>query len=239
MLIVGDRAVRLINRGGSSTDGLLSRVAANLPAAISAVVGFWGTDWSREVIIAATDSDEQFRAAAADDPASQRADIAAVTVAQRVDFGRRTVVGARIVLAPGADAMSPGALRIVLTHELFHYAARADTAADAPRWLTEGVADFVARPQRAVPAAARSTLLFLPSDAELDSDEPELSLAYDRAWWFARFVADTYGAAKLHELYVSACGVRHAEVATAVRDVLGIDSARLLTRWQQWAAERA
>lgn len=34
--------------------------------------------------------------------------------------------------------MSATALRIVLTHELFHYAARVDTALDAPRWLTEG-----------------------------------------------------------------------------------------------------
>ncbi|EUA23932.1 peptidase MA superfamily protein [Mycobacterium xenopi 4042] len=38
----------------------------------------------------------------------------------------------------GAAAMSDAALRIVLRHELFHYAARADTALDAPRWLTEG-----------------------------------------------------------------------------------------------------
>jgi len=34
--------------------------------------------------------------------------------------------------------MSDSALRIVLTHELFHYAARVETALDAPHWLTEG-----------------------------------------------------------------------------------------------------
>ncbi|GLB81352.1 hypothetical protein Mkiyose1665_39260 [Mycobacterium kiyosense] len=239
MSVAGDRAVRLIGRGGPSTDPLLSRVAADMPSAVNAVVGFWGTDWSPEITVVATDSGEQFRAAAADDPAAQRADIAAVTVAQRVDPARRTVVGARIVLAPGAAAMSAGALRIVLTHELFHYAARADTALDAPRWLTEGVADFVARPHIGVPAAALPALQSLPADAELDTGEPELSLAYDRAWWFARFVADAYGAAKLRELYLAACGVRHADLPTAVRDVLGIDTAGLLTHWQRWAAEPA
>ena len=50
--------------------------------------------------------------------------------------------------------MSDASLRIVLRHELFHYAARADTAADAPRWLTEGVADFIGRPQTPLPANA-------------------------------------------------------------------------------------
>ena len=127
----------------------------------------------------------------------------------------------------------------MLAHELFHYAARVDTAPDAPRWLTEGVADFVARPPTPVPADALPVPLTLPSDADLDTPGPQRSLAYDRAWWFARFVADTYGTAKLRELYLAACGVGHADVPTAVHDVLGTDSAGLLVRWHQWLAPRA
>lgn len=50
--------------------------------------------------------------------------------------------------------MSEASLRIVLTHELFHLAARTGTALDAPRWLVEGVADFVARPAAPLPAGA-------------------------------------------------------------------------------------
>ena len=60
------------------------------------------------------------------------------------------------MFAPGAAAMSDASLRIVLRHELFHYASRAETAADAPRWLTEGVADFVARPLPAAPGRRTS-----------------------------------------------------------------------------------
>ena len=130
--------------------------------------------------------------------------------------------------------MSESALRIVLTHELFHYAARVDTALDAPHWLTEGVADFVARPATPVPADALSIALTLPSDIELDTPGPQRSLAYDRAWWFARFVADSYGAAKLRAFYLAACGVGHTDVLTAVRDVLGTDYAGVLERWKQW-----
>ena len=233
-LVVGDRTVRLLGLGGTAGDRLLSRVASNIGAAVSAVEAFWGVDWSRDVSVVAARSDEEFRGAAGGGPASQWADIAAVTVVDRVDPAHRVAVGQRIVFAPGAANMNEVALRIVLAHELFHYAARADTSPDAPQWLTEGVADFVARPPTPVPADALPVPLTLPSDADLDTPGLQRSLAYDRAWWFARFVADTYGPTKLRDLYLASCGVRHADVPTAVHDVLGTDPAGLLVRWHQW-----
>lgn len=233
-LTVGDRRVRLVGSDVPASDHLMSRIAANIGGAIDEVKAFWGADWSRDVSVVVAGSDEEFHAAAGGGPASQWADIAAVTVADRVDPVQRVAVGQRIVFAPGAVGMSETSLRIVLAHELFHYAARADTALDAPRWLTEGVADFVARPHTAVPVDALPVPLTLPSDADLDTPGPERSLAYDRAWWFARFVADTYGTAKLRELYVATCGVKHADVPTAVHDVLADVPAILLVRWLQW-----
>jgi hypothetical protein len=233
-MIVGDRAVRLIALGGPAGDRLLSRVASDIGAAVDAVEAFWGVDWPREISIVAAASDGQFAAAAGGGPESQWADIAAVTVADRVDPAHRVVVGERIVFAPAAANMSERALRIVLTHELFHYAARADTARDAPRWPTEGVADFVARPSTPKPADGLSIALTLPSDADLDTPGPQRSLAYDRAWWFARFVADTYGAPKLRAFYLAACGAGHGDVLDAIRGVLGTDYGGVLARWKQW-----
>jgi hypothetical protein len=233
-LVIRDRTVRLLGFGAPAADRLLSRVAANMGAAVDAVEAFWGVDWSREISVVAAGSDEEFRLAAGGGPASQWADIAAVTVVDRVDPAHRVAVGQRIVLAPGAAKMSDSALRIVLAHELFHYAARADTAPDAPRWLTEGVADFVARPHTPVPPDALPVPLVLPSDTELDAPGAQRSSAYDRAWWFARFVADTYGTAKLHDLYLASCGVGHADQLAAIHDVLATDPAGLLVLWQQW-----
>lgn len=230
-LVAGDRTVRLLGLGG---DRLLSRVSANIGGAISAVEAFWGVDWSREITVIAARTDEEFRAAAGGGPPAQWADIAAVTVVDRVDPARRVAINERIVFAPGAATMTTGALRIVLTHELFHYAARVDTAPDAPRWLAEGVADFIARPQTPVPPDALPVPLTLPSDADLDAPGPQRSLSYDRAWWFARFVADTYGAAKLRDLYVAVCGVGHTDVPTAIHDVLATDTPGLLVRWHAW-----
>lgn len=214
--MLGDgRAVRMMNLGGRRTEQLLWRIETEMDGAASAVTGFWGPDWPREIVIAAAGTDAQFAAIGGGDSHT-----AATTTAERIMF------------APGAADLSDAALRIVLRHELFHYAARAETAPDAPRWLTEGVADFVARPAAPRPDAM---MLTLPSDAELSG--PARSLAYDRAWWFTRFVADRYGAETLLELYRRACGPDHPDVATAVRDTLGVDPSAVPVLWRQWAGE--
>jgi hypothetical protein len=208
------RTVRLVGLGGQHTAPLLARIAAEMNGAAQAVTAFWGPDWPRDVLIAAAGSDAQFRQLAAGG-----SDIAATTTAERIMF------------APGAAAMSDAALRIVLRHELFHYAARASTAADAPTWLTEGIADYVGRPPTPRPPHA-AELASLPTDADLYG--PDRSRAYDRAWWFSRFVADTYGTATLRALYLRACGHGHPDAATAVRDTLGADLPTVLAHWRQW-----
>ena len=164
----------------------------------------------------AAGSDAEFGSLAGGGP-----DIAATTTAERIMF------------APGAATMSDASLRIVLRHELFHFASRAGTAADAPRWLTEGVADFVGRPPTPRPAGV-AALAQIPTDADLSTAGPAGSLAYDRAWWFSRFVAEAYGTGTLRALYLRACGPGHPDAATAMRDTLGADLPTVLARWRQW-----
>ncbi|MBU8820221.1 peptidase [Mycolicibacterium goodii] len=210
------RTAHLLNLGGP--DALLGRIRDELPAAAQAVTAFWGPDWPREIVIAVAGSPEQFRALG-----GAGADIAAITTIDR------------IVFAPGAVNMSPAALRIVLRHELFHYAARSVTAYDAPRWLTEGVADYVARPDAPRPGPQGAEVLArLPTDADLDTPGVARSTAYDRAWWFSRYVADAYGVAELRDLYVRACGFDHPDIATAVRESLGADLDVVVDGWRRW-----
>jgi hypothetical protein len=210
------RMVHLVGLGGAHTAPLLTRIAAQMNDAARAVTAFWGPDWPRDIVIVAAGSDAQFGSLAGGGP-----DIAATTTAERITF------------APGAVAMSDASLRIVLRHELFHFASRADTAADAPRWLTEGVADFVGRPSIPPPANA-DELATIPTDTDLNAAGPAGSAAYDRAWWFSRFVADAYGTATLRALYLRACGAGHPDAATAVRDTLGADLQEVLARWRHW-----
>lgn len=208
------RTVHLVGLGGPHTAPLLARIASEMNDAAQAVTAFWGPDWPRDVVIVAAGSDAEFGTLAGGGP-----DIAATATAERIMF------------APGAAAMSDASLRIVLRHELFHFASRASTAADAPRWLTEGVADFVGRPPTPRPPDA-AALAELPTDAELGG--PDQSQAYDRAWWFARFVADAYGSDTLRALYLRACGPGHPGAAIAVRDALGADLQTVLARWRHW-----
>lgn len=217
------RTVHLVGLGGAHTASLLARIGAEMSEAAQAVTAFWGPDWPREVVIVAAGSDVEFGSLAGGGP-----DTAATTTAERIMF------------APGAAAMSDGSLRIVLRHELFHFASRAATAADAPRWLTEGVADFVGRPATPRPPDAAALALGphasggLPTDADLDG--PDRSRAYDRAWWFSRFVADAYGTDTLRALYLRACGPGHPDAVTAVRETLGADLPTVLARWRHWMA---
>ena len=210
------RTVHLVGLGGAHTAPLLARIAAEMNDAARAVTAFWGTDWPRDVVIVAAGSDAEFGTLAGGGP-----DIAATTTAERIMF------------APGAAAMSDASLRIVVRHELFHFASRSATAADAPRWLTEGVADYVGRPAAPRPPDA-AQLAQLPSDADLNAAGPAGSSAYDRAWWFSRFVAESYGTQTLRALYLRACGPGHPDAATAVRDTLGADLPTVLVRWRHW-----
>lgn len=197
------RTVQLVDLGAAGGGALLDRIAAEMPAATTAVTAFWGPGWRPDITIAVAGSPEQFATLAGGGP-----DIAATTTADRVMF------------SPAASAMNGTDLRTVLRHELFHSAARAETAADAPVWLTEGVADFVGRPAAATAPPAPTSL---PTDTELATPGPGRSAAYDRAWEFASLIADTYGTEKLRALYVAACGHGHTDVATAVRNVLGVE----------------
>jgi hypothetical protein len=224
--------MRLVDRG--APPGLAGRIAAEMDGAVAAVSAFWGDDWPREIDVVTTGTDADF-AAQTGEPARDWTGVAAVSVADRVDPARREVSGGRIVFAPGADTMSEADLRIVLRHELFHYAARADTALDAPRWLTEGVADYVGRPPGPRPGSAVVPAR-LPSGAELDAGGAQGSAAYDRAWWFARFVADEFGAPALRRFYLQAGGATHSSPDVAARTALGVGFDALTGRWQRWLA---
>lgn len=237
LVVGGGRTVRLLGLGGTTTNHLLTRVAREIGGAVDAVVAFWGTDWQPDIVIVATGSHEQFHQLTRGPAGTQWVDIAAAAVADGVDPLRRVATGQRVVFAPGAFAMSDYALRIVLRHELFHFASRADTALDAPRWLTEGVADFVGRPPTPRPGpVAAAALATLPVDGDFDSSGAAQTLAYDRAWWFARFVAETYGVTTLRALYVRAGGAGHPDAATAMVELLHADEADLLARMTHWLA---
>ena len=129
-------------------------------------------------------------------------DIAAATTAQTD----------RVRARRGGDERA--ALRIVLRHELFHYAARADTAPDAPRWLTEGVADFVGRPADAAarPARRRTRRSCRPTPIWTPRAASGRWPTTGRGGSAASSPTAT-GRRRCAALYVAACGAGHPDVA--------------------------
>ncbi len=227
--------MHLIGLGGTKTSDFLRRVAREIAGAVEAVVAFWGADWQHDIVIVAAGSHEQFHQLTRGPAGAQWVDIAAAAVADSVDPVHHLATGQRVVFASDAFAMSDYALRIVLRHELFHFASRADTALDAPRWLTEGVADFVGRPATPRPGPVSAVALAtLPLDGDFDSSGPVQTLAYDRAWWFARFVAETFGVMTLRTLYVHTGGSGHPDPAVAMAEILHAEEAELMTRMRHW-----
>lgn len=209
------RTAQLIDMGAPGGAALLDRIATELPGATDAVTAFWGAQWPTPIPVVVAGSQDQFATLA-----GGGVDVAATTTADRIMF------------APAAAAMNDADLRMVLRHELFHFAARADTAADAPVWLTEGVADFVGRPVSAAMPTPLSAQL--PTDAELATPGPGRSAAYDRAWSLATYVAQAYGTDRLRALYVAACGHGHPDFPAAVTQALGVELPTVLTGWRDW-----
>ncbi|BBY30558.1 peptidase [Mycolicibacterium sediminis] len=215
------RTAEVIPMGGPATIALADRIRRELDGAVDAVTAFWGDSWPRHLVITVTGSPDQFVTLSGGQDLGP--DIAAVTTANCVVF------------APGAAGLSDATLRIVLRHELLHFAARAQTAPDAPRWLTEGVADYVGRPPAPRPGPeGAAAMARVPTDADLETVGATRSAAYDRAWWFARFVADRWGVDALRRLYLAACGPGHVGIDEAVRTVLGSDLGAVLVEWRQW-----
>lgn len=230
------REMLLTVHAGVDAQRTAQRVTAEIGLAVDAVVAFWGDDWRRDIVVDVTATEAQFAAALAGTGVeSAFAGMAAVAVATWVDPANGTADGQRIVFAPAMAGVGDSGLRLVLRHELFHYAARTQTALDAPVWVTEAVADFVARPPQPTDVVAQ-----LPADADFLGPEPARSRAYDQAWSFARFVADRYGVAALRQFYVRAAGAGHTDVASALREVLGASTSELLEQWADWqtAVER-
>lgn len=154
----------------------------------------------------------------------------------------------RIVLNPSRTAKaSELALEVLLSHEAVHVATRA-AASKAPMWLVEGYADEIAL--RAYPKAAKpmATTLFeavridgappsLPIDADFEAGAKDLNRSYAEAWLACRYLADTYGPAKLDELYAAAD--QADDLAEPLRRVLDSDLDQLTAGWRDYLQAQA
>jgi hypothetical protein len=228
-------------------DQMVERLVRELDPSVRAVGDVWPTSWSRRVVLMLPDSVGEMKELVG--PNFPVQSVVAVAVADRVDNASRTVTGQRVVLSPdGVRALSIPSLRVVLRHEITHLAARADTVDGSPIWLLEGFADYVGYRdsdvtlEEGAPDLARQVReeglpTSLPEDRAFRASGSELDQAYQQSWTLARFVADRYGEDTLVELYRKLAAVGPASARRTddlLRDVLGMDRARLVNDWQDY-----
>jgi len=228
-------------------DQMVGRLVHELDASVRAVGDVWPGTWSRRVVLMLPDSAGEMKALVGPDFPVES--VVAVAVADRVDNAARTATGQRVVLSPnGVRALSIPSLRVVLRHEITHLAARAETVDGSPTWLLEGFADYVGYRDSGVSLAEGAPDLAkrvrdegppaaLPEDRAFRTSGSDLDLAYQESWSLARFVAQTYGEARLVKLYRTLAAVGPASAQKTddlLRDVLGKDRARLVGDWRNY-----
>ena len=202
-------------------------------------------DFDDALVVEAPDTAADFRTAAGLSRTASQA-IAAVTTATDGSVVEGAPV--RVFLNPDVfEPLGPVGRQIVLGHETTHVALGA-TMIDAPLWLSEGIADYVALVDTALPdtvlaAQIRSLVRrdglpgALPGAAEFDGSNRDIGAWYEAAWLAVRLLAETYGRQALLRFHerVEVDG----DTRAAFREVLGTTEDALLRAWQAELAELA
>ncbi len=157
--------------------------------------------------------------------------------------------GGPTVLVDGGvwTSLSTTGRSVLVTHELVHLATGSVRSA-APRWLDEGLADWVAWDQGDLPVSivAKEAIQEvqrngvpgrLPTDGAFAAGARSSPVAYGQAYLAVRLIAETYGQGVLVGLVreVDSGG----EVDSALRSLTGHGLADLTSDWQDDLAKRA
>ncbi len=223
---------------------------AQVSAAAGTVSSVWGTDWARAATVVIPSSTEESQALGdtAAGASTAVSDEAAETIVSPTDPVTGKTPGALVIIAPDQFyRLTATGQQQVVTHELTHVASAAD-AGQTPRWLVEGLAEYVSHvgdtqpvPPQASELAAQVRAGTLPTQLPSDADFGSApALSYEQAWLACAYVAERVGNAGLVRLYkqVGVLGQTSADtdanVSAALQTVLGQSVPAFLTGWQNY-----
>ncbi len=243
--LVAVPGARSLVLGPPGDDAALQRLASEIDAGIASVSAVWGTGWSQRVAAIVPANAATFTALTG---AGER-ESSAAAVTDGIDSLSGRPYGQRLVINPGPfAALSALGRRIVLTHEITHLASAAVTADITPRWLVEGLAEYVANLHTGQPVSVAASELKaelahghvptqLPADSAFSASGTVLAAQYEQAWLACRFIAAKAGQAGLLHFYRSvgtALAPRAQAVASAFRSVLHESQAAFVRQWRAY-----
>jgi hypothetical protein len=134
------------------------------------------------------------------------------------------------------------AAQVVMTHEAVHVVTEAPLAQQAPLWLLEGFADYVALRDVDLPVTRSAGQVIaqvqdagvpdaLPSRVEFDTAGTHLGATYEAAWLACVVLAEQGGERALVDLYRDVLG--GADIDAALERRVGWTTDELTTAWQQ------
>ncbi|GAB6897874.1 hypothetical protein [Kineosporia succinea] len=218
--------------GPPSTRTLVEQLARLCVRAAGTVDDAWGNWGSTPThLVVAGDTDELATLLDRDSTAGL-ADTAAVTVG--ADDAPADAV---YINGPAFDGLSDLGREVVLTHELVHVATRATGDSDAPFWLEEGYADYVAYRDTGLSAhdiagdaLAAPLPTRLPRKPDFDAAGAGASVAYGRSWAAVTLLAErSGGVAELRTLYRTAA---HDGTDEALGEAEFADVAAFVKAWR-------
>ncbi len=254
--VVAHRGASSLVLGHPQDAAELAGLATAVDAALSQVTAAWGPQWSRQVAVVVPASDAEYAALGgtatsgpSSDAAGSLADISAETVFESPNTIGTDPSGARVILNPHTlAALTPLGQRIVLRHEIAHVAAASSTGIGTPRWLVEGLAEYVANLDSGQSVATAAVELraevsraqvpsALPADGDFRPGAARLAAVYEQSWLACRLIAARAGSAGLVRFYriVGESGLTPAEaVSAAVRAVLRETVATFTAQWRAY-----
>lgn len=195
--------------------------------------------WPQKLVMVVPESGEQLDRVLNAKPGDY-ANIAAVT--STADGTRNPSSPVHVYVNPDVfDGLERGGAQVVATHELVHVATGAATASQAPQWLLEGFADYVALRRVDLPLSVTAGQILrqvrqdgvpdhLPAGDEFDTRTQHLGASYEAAWLACRLLAQTGSEQDLLRLHQRVSGGE--PLNTVLQDIFGFTQKELVTRWQ-------
>lgn len=228
----------------------IAGIQKEVESAVKHVSSYVGTKWGeRTVVILPANHDElQYLLENPDVPFEFAAIARAESTALDDEFGGQ-FAGTRVVINPDNFSAGSSFNRLLIRHEITHVAMFERTGPLTPKWLVEGIAEWVGNAGSDLPptrlAGALADLVEeegVPQHLPLDSDFGilgEAGVGYNAGWLLCRYIETRYGRPALLRFY-DAMGSRTGldkpgeKLETALRSVLKTDEARLLRDWRPY-----
>jgi hypothetical protein len=230
----------------AAVDSILSGVEA----AVKHVIAYVGPHWSRKVVIVLpTNDDETQRVLENPQTFFDFAAIAKPMLTIPPDGVDEEIAGARVVINPEGFQPDSAFTKTLLRHEITHVALFDRTGPLSPKWLVEGIAEYVGNAESNLSVLRLGSSLaevvdksgpptVLPSDSDFGLID-DAGAAYSSSWMVCRYIVSRYGRAALFRFYDEMGndeGLRTpgTKFETSLRKVLHTNEADLTRGWRAY-----